>query len=62
MNQEHIEKIISYYDRTGEFKVNEKYSGEQGTVYTKDGDKYRWLVLEQKGMDVAEVRRTNEHG
>lgn len=40
MKQEHVEKIKSYYDRTGEFKKNEKYSGRDKTVFTKDGDKY----------------------
>ncbi len=40
MKQEHVEKIKGYYDRTGEFKKNEKYSGKDKAVYTKEGDKY----------------------
>ena len=32
MKQEHVEKIKSYYDRTGEFKKNEKYSGRDKTI------------------------------
>lgn len=62
MKQEHIDKIKSYYDKAGEFKLNDRYSGEQGTVYTKDGDKYHWLVLEQKGKSGLEVRQTDGHG
>ena len=62
MKQEHIDKIKSYYDKTGEFKLNDRYSGEQGAVYTKDGDKYHWLVLEQKGKSGLEVRQTDGQG
>ena len=62
MKQEYIDKIKSYYDKTGEFKLNDRYSGEQGAVYTKDGDKYHWLVLEQKGKSGLEVRQTDEQG
>lgn len=62
MKQEHIDKIKSYYDKTGEFKLNDRYSGEQGAVYTKDGDKYHWLVLEQKGKNGLEVRQTDGQG
>ena len=35
MKQEYIDKIKSYYDKAGEFKLNDRYSGEQGAVYTK---------------------------
>lgn len=62
MKREHIDKIKSYYDKAGEFKLNDRYSGEQGAVYTKDGDKYHWLVLEQKGKSGLEVRQTDGHG
>lgn len=62
MKQEHIDKIKSYYDKAGEFKLNDRYSGEQGAVYTKDGDKYHWLVLEQKGKSGLEVRQTDGQG
>lgn len=62
MKWEHIDKIKSYYDKAGEFKLNDRYSGEQGAVYTKDGDKYHWLVLEQKGKSGLEVRQTDGHG
>ena len=62
MKREYIDKIKSYYDKAGEFKLNDRYSGEQGAVYTKDGDKYHWLVLEQKGKSGMEVRQTDGHG
>ena len=62
MKQEHVEKIKGYYDRNGEFKKNEKYSGKDKSVYTKDGDKYHWLVMEPKGASVMEVSQTDTHG
>ena len=62
MKQEHVEKIKSYYDRTGEFKKNEKYSGRDTTIFKKDGDKYRWLVMEPKGASGMEVHLTDTHG
>jgi len=39
MKREHVEKIKGYYDKTREFKKNEKHSGSDKTAYTKDGDK-----------------------
>ena len=62
MKQEYIDRIVSCYGNTGEFKVNEKYSRPHETVYTKDEDKYHWLVAEQKGSDSVEVQQTDEHG
>lgn len=62
MKQKHVEKIKGYYDRTGEFKKNEKYSGRDKAVYTKDGDKYHWLVMEPKGASGMEVHLTDTHG
>lgn len=57
-----MEKIKGYYDRNGEFKRNEKYSGKDQSVYTKEGDKYRWLVMEPKGASGMEVTQTDTHG
>lgn len=57
-----MEKIKGYYDRTGEFKKNEKYSGRDKAVYTKDSDKYHWLVMEPKGASGMEVHLTDTHG
>ncbi len=57
-----MEKIKGYYDRTGEFKKNEKYSGRDKSVYTKDGDKYHWLVMEPKGASGMEVHLRDTHG
>ncbi len=62
MRQEHIDKIKGYYDTAGEFKQNDRYSGEQGTVYTKDGDRDHWLILEQKSGNGLEIRQTDAQG
>ena len=32
------------------------------TVFTKESDKYQWLVLEQKSQCEVEVRQTDSHG
>ena len=62
MEQGNINRIVGCYGGAGEFKVNKKYSRPHETVYTRDGDKYHWLVVEQKGFGNAEVRQTDEHG
>ena len=62
MKQEHMDEIKSYYDKAGVFKRNDRYSGEQGTVYTRAGDNAHWLVMEQKGKNGIEVRLTDENG
>lgn len=62
MKQKHIERIKSYYDSQGEYKINSRYSGEQGIVYTKADDNAHWLVVEQKGENKAEVRQTDDTG
>lgn len=63
MKQEHIDRIKSYYDMAGEFKQNNRYSEEPGTVYTKDGNRYHWLVLEKKEeTDWKSGRRTRRAG
>lgn len=31
-------------------------------MYTKDGDKYHWLVAERKDPGSVEIRQTDEHG
>ncbi len=62
MEQGHIDRIVSCYGGAGEFKVNRKYSRQHETVYTKDGDKYHWLVVEQKDPGSVEVRQTDEYG
>lgn len=61
MEQIYIDRIVRCYG-AGEFKINQKYSRPHETVYTKDGDKYHWLVVERKGPGSTEVRQTDEHG
>ena len=62
MKHEHLEKIKGYYDSLGEYKINSRYSGESGIVYTKADDNAHWLVVEQKGENKAEVRQTDDTG
>ncbi len=61
MEQGHTDRIVSCYG-AGKFKVNKKYSRPHETVYTKDGDKYHWLVVERKDPGSVEVQQTDGHG
>ena len=38
------------------------YSNAHQSVFTKENNKYRWLVLEQKSQNQVEVRQTDRHG
>ena len=38
------------------------HSNAHQTVFTKENDKYQWLVLEQKSQCEVEVRQTGNHG
>ena len=62
MEQEDIDRIVSCYGGAGKFKENKKYSRRHEAVYTKDGDKYHWLIVEQKDPGSVEVRQTDKHG
>ncbi len=61
MKQEERDKIKGYYDQTGEWNIRERYSEKEVTVYTKDGDKYHWLVIEENKQGI-EVHQTDEDG
>lgn len=62
MKQEHMDKIKGYYDKAGEFKINDKFSKERETVYTREGDQDHWLILKQRGINGLEVCQTDGHG
>ena len=38
------------------------FSNAHQSVFTKENDKYQWLVLEQKSQCEVEVRQTDRHG
>lgn len=62
MNREQEQQIVGYYSTTDQYIHNKLYSDEYQDVFTKDNDKYKWLVLEQKNQNEVEVRQTDRQG
>ena len=56
------QQILDYYSATDKYIRNKTHSNAHQTVFTKENDKYQWLVLEQKSQCEVEVRQTNSHG
>ena len=55
-------QILDYYSTTGKYIRSKTHSNAHQTVFTKESDKYRWLVLEQKSQCEVEARQTDRHG
>ena len=62
MKQSQDQKIIGFYSIKDKYIRSELFSKPHQTVYTKENDKNRWLVLEQKSKSEIEVRQTDGHG
>ena len=62
MNRKQEQQILDYYSTTDEYIRNKAYSDAHQSVFTKENDKYQWLVLEQKSQCEVEVRQTDNHG
>ena len=55
-------QILDYYSTTDKYIHSKMHSNAHQTVFTKESDKYQWLVLEQKSQCEVEVRQTDSHG
>ena len=55
-------QILDYYSTTDKYIHSKTHSNAHQTVFTKESDKYQWLVLEQKSQCEVEVRQTDSHG
>ena len=55
-------QILDYYSTTDKYIRSRTHSNAHQTVFTKESDKYQWLVLEQKSQREVEVRRTDTQG
>ena len=55
MNKEQVQQILDYYSTTDKYIHSKLHSNAHQSVFTKEGDKYQWLVLEQKSQ-------TDRHG
>ena len=62
MNKKQEQQILDYYSTTDKYIRSKTHSNAHQTVFTKEGDKYQWLVLEQKSQCEVEVRQTDNHG
>ena len=62
MNKEQEQQILDYYNTTDKYIHSKLHSNVHQSVFTKENDKYQWLVLEQKSQCEVEVRQTDSHG
>ena len=62
MNKKQEQQILDYYSTTDKYIRSKTHSNAHQTVFTKENDKYQWLVLEQKSQCEVEVRQTDNHG
>jgi predicted GNAT family acetyltransferase len=62
MNKKQEQQILDYYSTTDKYIRSKTHSNAHQTVFTKESDKYQWLVLEQKSQCEVEVRQTDKHG
>ena len=62
MNKKQEQQILDYYSTTDKYIRSKTHSNAHQTVFTKESDKYQWLVLEQKSQCEVEVRQTDSHG
>ena len=62
MNKEQEQQIVDYYSTADKYIRSKLHSNAHQSVFTKENDKYQWLVLEQKSQNQVEVRQTDRHG
>ncbi len=62
MNREQEQQLVDYYSATDKYIKSAIHSQAHQSVFTKESDKYQWLVLEQKSQNQVEVRQTDNHG
>ena len=62
MNKEQEQQIVDYYSTADKYIHSKPHSNAHQSVFTKENDKYRWLVPEQKSRCEVEVRKTGRHG
>ena len=55
-------QILDYYSTADKYIRSRTHSNAHQSVFTKENDKYQWLVLEQKSQCEIEVRQADNHG
>ena len=48
MHKKQEQQILDYYSTTDKYIRSKTHSNAHQTVFTKESDKYQWLVLGQK--------------
>ncbi len=62
MNREQEQQLVDYYSAADKYIKSALHSQAHQSIFTKENDKYQWLVLEQKSQSEVEVRQTDNHG
>ena len=62
MNNRQEQQIVDYYSTTDRYIRSSRHSDGNQSVFTKENDKYQWLMLEQKSRCEVEVTQTDRHG
>ncbi len=62
MSREQEQQLVDYYSTTDKYIRSQLHSNAYQSVFTKESDRYQWLVLEQKSQNQVEVRQTDNHG
>ena len=62
MDKKQGQQILDYYSTTDKYIRSKTHSNAHQSVFTKESDKYQWLVLEQRSQCEVEVRQTDNHG
>lgn len=62
MNREQEQQLVDYYSTADKYIRSQLHSNAHQSVFTKENDRYQWLVLEQKSQSEVEVRQTDNHG
>lgn len=53
---------MDYYSTADKYVRSKTHSNAHQGVFTKENDKYQWLMLEQKSQCEVEVRQPDSHG
>ena len=62
MNKKQEQQILDYYSTANKYIRSKTHSNAHQSIFTKENDKYQWLVLEQKSQCEIKVRQTDSHG
>ena len=62
MNKEQEQQLVDYYSATDKYIKSALHFQAHQSVFTKENNRFQWLVLGQKSQFEVEVRQTDRHG